>query len=304
MKAFYSILIVLIGFISCRNEVDPKDVKSSPTIGEAEIWCDENLKSIIEEEADIFQSTYKHAKIIVHYAPEMVIKRMFYADSIDVMIISHGLDSVELSGFYQREVWPRQYAFGKSAMAFVGNVNRNKLDYTYDEMVGMLSSTDQVFAIENKESGLAFDLTKHLKGKSLSDKVYALESKEAIIDWLNKNPEGIGVIDWSSIADEDDPVAIELLKRISLLRISGVLDHTKDHFYTPEQKNLNGYYPFTRDLYIIRRVGITNVSLGFASFVCQDRGQKILLKAGLLPEYQSQRWIEFKGLGDFKVVED
>ncbi|MCZ2101011.1 MAG: substrate-binding domain-containing protein [Chitinophagales bacterium] len=304
MKAFYGILILLIGLASCKQETSIKDFKNSPVVGEAEIWCDESLRNVIEEEVDIFLRAYANARLTVHYAPEMVIKRKFYADSIDVMIISHGLDSIELAGFHQREVWPRQYVFGKSSIAFIGHKDRTALKFTYDQMLDMLSSPNYTFAIENKNSGLAYELTNHLKGKSLSDQVYALESKEAIIAWLDQNPDGIGVIDWSNVADDDDSAAVELLNQVSILQIAGVIPETRDHFYGPEQMNMNGYYPFTRDLYIIRRVGITNVTLGFASFVCEDRGQKILLKAGLLPEYQSERWIEFKGLGDFKVIED
>lgn len=306
MKAFYCILIFLTGLSSCKDSITNKgaDFKNSPVVGEAVIWCDESLKNVIEQEADVFERSYPHAKLQVHYAPEMIIKRMFYADSIDVMIISHGLDSTELNGFHKREIWPRQYMFGKSAMGFVGNTDRKKLKYKYNEMVDLLTSANQTFAIENKNSGIALELTRHLKGKSLSDKVYALENKEAVIEWLKSNPEGIGILDWSNIADEDDPNTDELLQNVSIIEISGILPVTENTFYRPEQANLNGYYPFTRDLYIIRRVGITDVSLGFASFVCEDRGQKILLKAGLLPEYQSERWIEFKGTEKYNVVKD
>ena len=306
MKAFYFILFFMVGLLSCKDNASLKtiDIKVSPVVGEAEMWCDENLRHVIEQEVDVFQRSYPNATLNVHYAPEMVIKRMFYADSIDVMIISHGLDSMELSGFHKREVWPRQYLFGKSSMAFIGNVNRKELKYTYDEMIQMLKSSDQMFAIDNKNSGLALELSKHLKDKSLSDKVYALESKEAIIEWLKVNPDGIGVIDWSNLADAEDPEVLALLSKFSIIKVAGILPQTKDYFYGPEQASMNGYYPFTRDLYIIRRVGITNVVLGFSSFVCEDRGQKIMLKAGLLPEYQSERWVEFKGLGDFKVIED
>lgn len=306
MKAFYTLLSVMVMLISCKDNSGIGEVnrKDSPVVGEAVIWCDENLREVISQQVDVFERSYKHAKLTVHYAPEMIIKRMFYADSIDVMIVSHGLDSTELSGFHKREVWPRQYLFGKSSIAFVGNKRRNALKYTYDEMIKMLTDSDQIFAIDNKNSGIAYELTKHLKGKSLSDKVYALESKEAVVEWLEKYPDGIGIIDWSNLADEDDARSEEFISRLSILKISGIIPETKDYFYGPEQASMNGYYPFTRDLHIIRRVGITDVTLGFASFVCEDRGQKILLKAGLLPQYQSERWIEFKGIGDFKVIED
>ena len=43
------------------------------------------------------------------------------------------------------------------------------------------------------------------------------------------------------------------------------------------------YYPLCRELYVISREGRTGLGTGFASFVAGDNGQRIFLKAGLVP---------------------
>ena len=42
--------------------------------------------------------------------------------------------------------------------------------------------------------------------------------------------------------------------------------------------------------------------IGFASFITGEIGQKIILKAGLLPKYQSERIIELSPIQDIKVI--
>lgn len=297
-------ILFLLTIVACKGSENTDEVKNSPLVGTAEVWCDESLKSIISQQEDIFESAYKYAKVNIQYAPEQIIMRKFYADSIDVMIVSHGIDSIDMNKFNKREIYPRQYLFGKSALAFICNKNRPKSEYTYKEMLALLSGEKggQSFAVENSQSGIALELTKHLGKTSLSKNIYALKTKDDVIEWVNNNPDGIGIIDWSNISDEDDPNVRALLTKIRLIGI-GRKDKLDDPlFYSPYQENLNGLYPFTRELHYIRRIGITNVSLGFASFICEQRGQKIMLKAGLLPQYQSERWIEFKGMTDIKVV--
>jgi phosphate transport system substrate-binding protein len=299
---------IVILFFGCKSEQksDPKaeeslEIVGSPLVGKVDVWCDESLKKIISQQEEIFELAYPYAKVNMHYAPELVVKKMFYTDSIPVMILSHGIDSLEVRAFNKKEKYPLQYRFGKSAIAFIGNKNRSQLQYAADDILKMLTSGDkgQIFAIESKESGIANELLSKSGAKALGSNVYALNSKAEVFDWVSKNPSGIGIIDWSELSDEDDKGSREILDKVAVLKISG-----KDKVaYGPDQENMNGLYPFTRDLYFIRKMGVTDVGLGFASFICEERGQKIMLKAGLLPEYQSERWVEFKGLKDVKVVE-
>ncbi len=300
MKYTFYIILVLLLAISCKHK-EPEKTLVSPVTGTLDVWCDESLKDIISQQEEVFELAYKYAKINLHYAPESDVMKLFYKDSIDVMIVSGGIDSMDIKNFQQRKIFPRQYRFGKSAIAFISGKKRSVTEYTYDQMITMLKgggSKAQVFAVESSKSGITREILKHIKAKELNKNIYALNSKKDVMRWVEENPNGIGIIDWSSISDIDDPVSRATLDQVSLISISG-----KDGVsQTPHQENLNGLYPFTRDLYFVRRLGLNDVGLGFATFICEERGQKIMLKAGLLPEYQSERWVEFKGLKDIKVV--
>jgi phosphate transport system substrate-binding protein len=301
MDRYSVFFIFILCLFSCQNK-DPKEMRT-PVVGKMEIWCDESLKTIIQQHEEVFESSYKYADLDVKYADELTILKKFYGDSTDVIIMARMLDSTIMKALNKQSYFPRQYKFGKSAIAFVTNKSNPKVQYEYKEILKLLSEDGQgqSIAIENMNSGIASELLRYTKKEKLSSNVYALKNKDEIFEWLNKNPNGIGIIDWCELSDSDDPIAQARLQKVKLLQIKN--DSTFGKYVEPYQYNLNGLYPFTRDLFIIRKLGVSDVSLGFASFVCEERGQKILLKAGLLPEYQTERWIEFKGLKDVKVIQ-
>jgi phosphate transport system substrate-binding protein len=71
------------------------------------------------------------------------------------------------------------------------------------------------------------------------------------------------------------------LKTIRVLDVQG-LDNKG--FFAPSQNNLgDGSYPLARDLYIANAQGYEGLGIGFASFIAGERGQRIILKSGLLP---------------------
>jgi phosphate transport system substrate-binding protein len=296
------ILLLTMSIAACKQQ-KTEDTRKAATLGKMEIWCDESVKKIISQEEDVFEFSYKYADLDIKYATEDSIYKRFYTDSSDVIIVSHPLDTIEIKKFNKKKFFPRQFQFAVSAIAFItSKENKGKVNYSFEELSTLLMSNDanQIFVVENKGSGLAFDILRHTKANTLSKNVFAQKSKNEVIDYVTKNPGTIGIIDWSEIGDSDDSEAKALLDKIQMLGIS--TKETKGEFVYPYQYNLNGLYPFTRDLYIIRKQGLNDVTLGFASFVCSDRGQKIILKSGLLPQYQTERWIEFKGLKDVEVI--
>jgi phosphate transport system substrate-binding protein len=295
--------LILCFFVSdgCKQK-ETKKFENYVTMGEAEIWCDESLKKVIDQEEDVFENNYKYANLNLKYASEHEILKAFYKDSLKAIIVSSNIDSNDIKKFNSTKVFPVQYKFATSAIAFIASPE-SKLDSIKKEALienFKIPNSKQRFVIENTKSGIASNILRSIGMDKFHGNVFAKSSKREIIDWLRQNPEDIGLVDWSELSDSDDAEAKKMLSEVKLIAISN--GKTDPKYYKPFQYNLNGDYPFTRELYLIRRNGSTDVSLGFASFICGEIGQKILLKAGLLPNYQTERWIEFKGLRDIKVI--
>ena len=276
-----------------------------PTIGTVDIVADESIRYIIEQEENIFERSYKYAQVNITYLSEVDMFKKFMTDSVRVIMTSRPLTNAEVKLFEQKKSFPRQTAFATSALAFLVSKNGPDTAYTYEEMIDMFKDDQKgkLFVIENAKSGISQEIIKMINAETLPRHFYALNSKKEVIDYVVTHENAIGIVDWSDISDSDNQEAKALLSNIELIGISRPVDSLQQGFVKPYQYNLQDrIYPFTRDLYIITSTGKTDVSTGFASFVSGDIGQKIILKAGLLPKFQTERVIEIRNSADIKVV--
>lgn len=283
--------------------------ESTPTTGKIRIACDEMLKGIVMQEEDIFERNYPNAALTIDYLPESQLFEAFLKDTIELIIASRGLDSVEKKFLdQQKNLHPREFPIAVSAIALVSKAGVADSTIEFSDLLDIIRGSDnarnKTLVVEKTRSGIPGYLMSLAGVKRLPDNFYAKDSLPAIIEYVNSHPEAIGLVDWSQLSDSDDPVARQLLGRVTLMSLGNASDSLKGKFYQPYQYNLQDrLYPLTRTLTFITRSGKNDLGLGFASFITGDIGQKILLKAGLLPLYQTDRWIEIHSTGDFKVVQ-
>ncbi|MGB4849207.1 MAG: substrate-binding domain-containing protein [Saprospiraceae bacterium] len=278
---------------------------TGPTMGELSIIADESMKDIVQQEEEIFERNYKYAKLNISYTNEYDMFSKFLVDSIDAIMTTRPLTKEELDHLQQVQSYPIQSVFAKGALAFITNKNQTDTTFTYEQMVSMLrdSTGGKVFIIENAKSGITNLILQLIKQEKLPKHFYALGSKKEILDYLPKHDESIGIIDWSDVSDSDSGLTKRILNSIHLIGVSRPLDSIQHGFVTPYQYNLqDDIYPFTRPLYFISKTGMTDVGSGFAAFISGEIGQKIILKAGLLPLYQSERILEIRNTSDIKVI--
>ena len=101
---------------------------------------------------------------------------------------------------------------------------------------------------------------------------------------MSENKGSIGIVGFNWILDMTQKKS-ELLNKIRTLSVENALGAKKDGlFYKPSQSNISlGVYPFTRPIYVLNYQPNMGLGLGFSAFLTGDRGQRIFLKAGLLP---------------------
>ncbi len=278
---------------------------TGPTMGKLDILADESLKYIIEQEEDIFERTYKYADVNIRYMPEFELFKTFMSDSFKTAIISRALTNEERQFFIDRGVTPREFPFATSALAFITSGQPKDTAYTYEQMMSFWNRPEagKIFVIENAKSGIAYEVMRLLGTNTLPSHFYALKDKNEVIKYLGEHENAIGIVDWSDVSDSDNPNAKNIMTGVNLLGISRPLDSIQNGFIKPYQYNLQDrQYPLTRDLYFISTTGMSDVGMGFATFIAAEIGQKIILKAGLLPKYQYERIIEIGETEDVKVI--
>ncbi|HEX5112249.1 MAG TPA: substrate-binding domain-containing protein, partial [Saprospiraceae bacterium] len=266
---------------------------------------DETMKNIVQQEEEIFERTYTYAHLNIQYASEYDVIDAFLKDSIRTIMINRALTNEEREYFTQQKANPRQIIFATGAIAFIKNLKAMDTTYVYEDLMSRFKddSGATVFVLENAKSGISQELLNLLKLEKLPKHFYALNTKQEVMEYVESHDNAIGIVDYSDFSDSDSAFTKDVLSKIHLLGVTRPADSTQFGFVKPYQYNLQDRkYPFTRDLYFISKTGREDAGIGFASFICGEIGQKIILKAGLLPKFQSERTIELNYTNDIKVV--
>ena len=296
------LLILLLPAFACVRKAEQME---GPTMGTLAIMADENMKDIVTQEEEIFERNYQYAHLNIQYATEHDVMEAFLKDSIRTIMINRALTDEEKKYLVQQNSNPRQILFATGAIAFIKNRKAADTTYVYEDLLRRFKDDagGSVFVLENAKSGITQEILKLLKQDQLPKHFYALNTKQEVLEYVESHENAIGIVDYSDFSDTDSAYTKDVLSKIHLLGVTRPADSTQVGFVQPFQYNLQDRkYPFTRDLYFISKTGREDVGIGFASFICGEIGQKIILKAGLLPKFQSERNIELNYTNDIKVV--
>ncbi len=275
--------------LSCKHKADENNADRF-TDNKSEFIVDESFQPIVDEELYIFKNAYNKVDPKIVYAPESTAVSMLLADSARVVILSRDLNAQERDYLLKtRNLKPVIDRFAIDAITLIVNQASKDTLITVSEIKKMLNGdtkTDKNIVFDNPNSGLVrylkdFSGNKDLKGKN----IYSLKSNKEVIKYVSEHPDAIGIVGFSWLNDPDKDYADAVQK----VKIMGVKDDTgKDtsaEYYTPSQNTLAlKQYPLTRNLYILNCTGKYGLGMQFAGFMRSDRGQRIILKSGLLPD--------------------
>jgi len=295
---------------SCKSKSHQPPVETdTPTTGELTISADESFAPVVSDEVNNFENIYAQAKIHVNFKPEPDAVSDLINNRVREIVIARKLTNDELS-YLRKDYPPRQIMMGIDAVVFIVNKQNADTSFRYDQVVDILSgkildwkeisnqsSLGKLSIIfDNKRSSMFRYLKEDvLKGKPISPQAFAVDSNEAVISYVEKDPAAIGVIGASRIITLGDTAAKIILTKVKVAGISNQDTAGKEIFYHPFHEELmRKQYPFLRGLYIISREEYAGLGTGFATYVASDEGQTIVERSGLVPAKQPLRIIELK----------
>jgi phosphate transport system substrate-binding protein len=282
----YTVVAFVFTLASCQQN---KTEVQSYTSGREKILVDESLIPIIEDQTYVFESTYPDAKLELVAKSENELVNSFLDDSAQVAILSRELRADERKHFDSRKIKIRVNRFAVDGIALIAHNSIKDSTATVEDIIKVLKG--EVSALGNLIFDNANSSTvryfKELAGvKELPAKgVYALKTNAEVIKYVYDNPGTIGVVGVNWIVQP--PVDLE--EEVGSLKILGVKNLAgkpgSDAYYKPFQNDIAlESYPLIRSLYIINCEGGPGLGTGFASFIAGERGQRIVLKSGLLPD--------------------
>ncbi|WP_374948368.1 PstS family phosphate ABC transporter substrate-binding protein [Mucilaginibacter sp.] len=281
---------------SCKQAEKKTSQDDKFLAGTATFVADDSFSPIIDEEAYIFKAAYVDANPIIKYKPEALVVNSLINDSVRVAILARELDTAEVGIFKRRTLPPVITKFATDAVALIINQASNDTTITVSEIVKMLngqSQTDKSIVFDNPNSSLVRYLKQLSGNKDFKQKnIYSLKSNKEVIRYVSTHPDAIGITGFSWLNDPDKDYA----DAVDKVKIVGVRDEKSKsapgEYFKPSQSTLvQKTYPLSRSLYLVDCTGKKGLGAGFASFLASERGQRIILKSGLLPEVIPSREI-------------
>jgi phosphate transport system substrate-binding protein len=268
-------------FFACNNSKQTSENTSS-----VKVVVDESFAPIIEDQYIVFESTYPNNLDLI-YKPEVQLLNLLISNSVQLVIMSRKLLPNEEQIFKKKGLVVRSTHLATDAIALITHRSETDTTITVDEIISTMkgSANGRSLVFDNPNSSTVRYL-KELAGIQALPKqgIYALKNSTDVIKWVHNNPGSIGVIgyNWMKQPPQDLETIVKDLRLMSVKQTGK--SGTEDKFYKPNQNNLAlGLYPLSRELFFIDCQGGTGTS-SFAAFIAGERGQRIMLKSGLLPD--------------------
>lgn len=305
-SVFAGTLLIVAGACNTGNSKKHTDTSTS---GSITIAVDESLKPIIEAEKDVFEALYPNAKLNMVYTDEYAAIKLLSQDSARIAIVTREMLPEEKAPFDKRKIIPRNTVIGYDAIGVIMHASSKDTVLTLEQLSGILSgkyktwkdlnpanaATPFKVVFDHAQSGAVRQLRDSLlNGGKLAEHCYAVNSNPEVINQVENDRNTIGLIGVAWISDRDDSTSNSFLRKIKVAEI------VPKNPETAEARTMKPYqayialkqYPLYRNITIVNPEGRYGLGTGFASFINSDKGQRIILKSGLVPAHAPVRIIQ------------
>ncbi len=294
MKNILFLLLIIVNITACLDSPE-KVYDDTPTSGNVAIGVDETLYPVIKQEAYLFEQLYQRAKLTMRYKPESGLLKDLIGDSIRMAVMARELTQEEKDFFAQKSLNPRITPLLYDAVVFLLHPSNKKTNFTYEQIIkiikgeitdwkelgGAAGKINLVF--DNANSSTVTYLMKAAGVQTLPANAFSAKFNQSVIEHTAQNPSSLGIIGLSWMSDYDDKKVKDAYNKVTLAALEP-RDTLKGNFYKPSQESTGlKWYPFTRLVNIVNIETKSGLATGLSAFMASDRGQRVILKAGLAP---------------------
>jgi phosphate transport system substrate-binding protein len=290
-RGIAAVLVFLTSYIvviSCGDASNDTAEVNSGTKGRINISVDETFKPVIEEQIKVFESSWPEAQIVASYKSEADCFRDLQNDSTTMVIVTRGLNRQETKFFKNKLNYdPRYDLLAFDAIAVIVNKSSNDSVFTIDQLSSYLKGSGGKKQIvvdgNNATSTVRYLMDSLLRGTEFGKDVVAAESSDAVIDFVAKNVNAIGMVGISWVFGRENSDQKESLNKIKTALVE-CKKCVSDSFFRPSQATITaGQYPLFRKLFFILKENYSGVGSNFTGFMEYERGQLIFRRAQLVP---------------------
>ncbi len=306
---FFSVLFLILS--SCNQERKERRTDTH-TSGFAVFVSDDCFAPIVEEEMAVFESLNHNANLLGIYTNEVEALNMLLKDSVRLAVLARDITDAEKQGIKSRnpELNPRSQKIAVDGIALIiNNENTDSLISTSQIkkiMTGEITSWKELnsqspyekitVVFDNPNSStVRFIKDSICMGEPLYEGLRAQDNNHAVLDYVSRTPNALGIIGVNWISNPNDTTSLSFTDKIRVMAVSKTYPATEDNSYQPLPAFLAlGDYALTREIYVVLTDLRGTLPAGFVHFIAGDRGQRIILKAGLVPATRPIRLINMR----------
>jgi phosphate transport system substrate-binding protein len=304
----YPVLGSLLLLASCGG-MGKTATNETPTRGNIRIVADESFQPLVETEVFTFTHLYTGAKIKPVFKPEYDVINDFMNDSVKVIVTSKKLSDYQVQSLRDTQVIARTTTYAYDALALITNRENKdtllKYNTVKDIFLGKVknwkdinekSKLGEIHVIfdNNKSGNIRYFKELFNIKDSLGNNFYAVNNNAEVVNYVSRNPNSLGIISVNWISDKNDSLTMSFIKKINVVAVSQQFINDGS-YYRPHQGFIyDKSYPFVREIYLISRETFSGLGSGFINWACGEQGQRVVLKAGLVPATMPIRLVQIK----------
>lgn len=297
MKSIIQLFLVLaILATSCsrsRNGGENSDAASTGKsqedilVGTLDVAVDESTLPLLKEQEEVFLSAYPNAKLNFIAKPEVLAIRELVSGKASVAILARQLNEQEEASFKKRSITPRLFPLWSDGIVVVGHTKSADTSVTITYLTEAMrgNSSDKRKIVFDNINSSSFRLLQELGklDKVASTYVEAGSGAASVLEKVSQSADHVGILGYNEYRDLISSFPNK--NNIRILSVQNTLGEKADNkFYLPNQSTIAaGQYPLQRTFYVLNYQPNLGLGIGFSAFLTGDRGQRIVLKAGLVP---------------------
>ena len=293
-------LTLILGlFLACGNKPNPA-LEEAYQKAAAVFAADESFYPILDEELYYF-TTQTLDSITPLYINEQDAVKMLMKLETWLAFTTRDFTEKERQNLIDRKYLPRAIPIAYDGLAIIVNNANPDSCITINDFArilkGEVTNWKEIYPQSKLgEIDVVFDnplsstvrwcVDSILGGQQFSAKnIGAVKTSAAVIDYVENHENSLGIIGSNWLNDKRDTTNVTFKKNISVMGVSKMKTAEKYNSWRPYQYYLyNGNYPLRRTIYALLNDTRNGVPSSFTHFIQLPKGQKIILRSGLLPQ--------------------
>ena len=249
------------------------------------VIVDEAVLPIMQEQVEVFKSSYINTDIELIPLPEREAINALLAGKANIAVLARSLSEQESVGFSQRGIKPRAFPIFHDGVVFFSQASAVDTALDRSDVTALLKgeSTDRTLVFDNINSS-TFRLVKEYAGvdRVSGQSVKGMDNSKEVFEEVLSTSGSIGIVSYGQYLQFRKLFGDE--NKIRILSLQTQNEGVSAGYFKPSQTTFaTDQYAVESSFQVLNFQPDLGPGIGFSAFLTGDRGQRIALKYGLLP---------------------